>query len=140
MLAFKKLSDDATILLLGLGIGNISESFLGLKFSGEYLEEYGSLTYGAMSKLIWEFGLIGVFLLIMLYVNIFRNSATLAKDNNFVGAIALGWTGVMAVLSLSVFYNSSILTNEVGFLFWYFSGYLASSLVRRQGTIENPLK
>lgn len=129
---FKELSDDPTRLLLGLGVGNISESFLGQKYSGDYLQEYGSLTYGAMSRLMWELGLIGVFLLIMLYTKIFRDSIILAKDDSFIGAIALGWTGVLAVLLLSTFYNSSLLTNEIGFLFWYFSGYIASTHARRR--------
>lgn len=129
---FKKLADDPTRLIMGLGIGNISESFLGKKYSGDYLEEYGWLTYGALSKLLWEVGLLGVILLLFVYIKIFRDSMTMEKDESIKGAIALGWTGVMAVLFLSLFYNSSILTNEIGFLFWYFSGYIASAAYRKR--------
>jgi hypothetical protein len=136
LLPIEKLSDDPVDLMFGLGIGNVSDSAFGDRFTGAYFREYGSYVYGSMSQLLWEVGLLGVFLLTVLYSLIFRDAMYLRSMASTNGAFALGWACVVCMVVMTLFYGNLIHSSAVSYLFWYFSGYMAALAVRRKMQAE----
>jgi hypothetical protein len=131
VLAINKLSDDYTKLFMGLGIGNVGPSFYR-PFTGEYSTRYAR--YGpnitTVAYLLWEIGIIGLLLVLVTCYLFFKDAQYLSRENNVVGAIALGWTGVVAISVLSMGYKSLLPFNVIGYLFFYFSGYIVSTKLR----------
>jgi len=136
LLPFRKLSDQPEKLLVGLGIGNMRESFLGSKFSGAYLESYGDFVRASISLLIWELGLVGVVLVVFLNVFIFRDALNLGKNstNELYSTIGYGWGSIVAVIFIGLFYSRIIDMDAVSYVYWYFSGLVVSLSVRVQST------
>ncbi len=127
---FKEFSDEPFKLLYGLGIGNVGESFLGANYSGAYNEQYGDKMYLAFANIIWETGVLGAILIMLLWAKISSDAIWLRKQTGITSIIALGWIGVMGVLFVSLFYKNIINQNAIGYLFWYFAGLMASERVR----------
>jgi len=125
-------SVDPTKFMLGLGIGNVSESFLGPRFTGEYFREYGELARTTLNHWQLEIGLLGVILMLVFFSLVFRDTLYLKRGNDLTAAFALGWIGVMAVLTMSLVYDKSVRSDEVGYLLWYFSGCVAATAARRR--------
>lgn len=123
----KILSDDFTKLFVGLGIGNVSTSF-SEKFGGEYLQ-YNNFVVGSMSRLLWEMGIGGAILYLVFYYFVFSDARGMSARDDLSGTLALGWIAVMAVLTLSLFYND-YLPRNISYLIWFISGYLASKQYR----------
>jgi hypothetical protein len=126
---FKKLSKDPFKLLMGLGIGNVNPSFIK-DFSGEYTE-YQRFRSGsiAAAALIWEVGLLGLTFYLVFFGMVFKDALYLRTSNGVFGVISLGWISVTIIICCSLLYTG-ILTNKViGYLFWYFSGIIASKRV-----------
>ena len=124
--AFEILSEQPTKLLLGLGIGNVSDSFLGKKYSGQYYKEYGNKSGTAISRWQWELGLIGTIIMIALFFLVLRDAMFLAKGGGLIAGFATGWIGVLAVLAISLIYNQAVMSEEIGFPLWYLSGYIVA--------------
>jgi hypothetical protein len=129
VLAFKTLYEDILNLFFGLGIGNVSESFIpGL--SGEYADEYSiyNVKMTSLTLILWELGLFGVTLYYALVYMVFKYSRNLRKkiNSNLLGTISNGWSVVCVIIMISILYNNVILENGIGYLFWYFSGYIIS--------------
>lgn len=129
-LPFIAAARDPTQIAFGLGIGNVSPSFLGEGFTGAYFDLYGHLIGPAASFLLWEVGLIGILYVLVLMYFIFRDALVAREDPGLAGALALGWTGVIGIMFLAMFYNNTIDSNAVSYLFWYFSGVVAATSVR----------
>lgn len=128
LFAFTMLSEDPFKLWFGVGIGNASDSFLK-GFSGEYAK-YAYLIVGAMSNLLWEIGILGVILFLLFCYLAFNDARKICGGEDISGAVALGWTGVVAVLVVSLFYNNYIHRNVIVYLFWYLTGYVAAQRYR----------
>ena len=126
--AVTELSDDFTQLMLGVGIGNISPSFLGEKFDGAYLKKY-RIQYLSLAQLLWEVGILGTLMVFILWFKITLDAIYMSRRNDQIGALALGWIGVMGVMFLSLAYKNLIIVNT-GYLFWFYSGYIASERIR----------
>lgn len=129
ILAVRVLSTDPTKLMLGLGIGNASES-VSTKFAGQYsfLSEEGVI-YAAISSLLWEVGVLGLILYLMFFYFIFSDSRYLSKHSqtrSLPGSFALGWTGVTVMIIVSLPYKNIFLYEPICVLFWYFSGYVVA--------------
>lgn len=127
---FIEFSDQPFKLLYGLGAGNVGESFLGDRYTGAYHSEYGNRMYLAMANLILETGLLGVLLVMIFWAKISKDAFRLRTHSGLEGAIALGWLGVMGILFLSLFYKNIINVNVIGYLFWFFAGYIASESLK----------
>jgi len=127
ILPLRALSNDPVKLLLGLGIGNTSKSASMRFFAGQYsfLEE-GDVLGSALSGFIWEIGILGVFLYILFFGFIYRDAKYLAKTEGLPGAFALGWTGVVVVILISLPYKNIFLSETLSVLVWYLSGYIAA--------------
>lgn len=121
---FNEFGNDPVKLMFGLGVGNNQESFLGEKFSGKYYKKFGSMMYLAFANMVWEIGLLGTLLMLAFWVKVFGDTLYVSRIKGFNGAIALGWISVMGVLFLSLFYKNIITNNVVGYLFWFYSGYI----------------
>lgn len=129
ILPFRVLSTDPTKLLLGLGIGNASESAID-SFSGKYEDILAmNSTQVELAYMVWEIGILGLFMFLVFFYFIYQDARSLARSNTLPGAIATGWTGIVAVVILSLLYKNIMVFNVIGFLFWYFSGYVVAKNV-----------
>ena len=62
---------------------------------------------------------------------IFLDSLAVARqDPGIIGALALGWTGVTAVIVIAFPYKTIITFSAMSYLYWYFSGIVAASRMR----------
>jgi hypothetical protein len=119
-------------LLFGLGIGNVSNSFFQ-QFQGKYAAYQEKFSAGrtALSLLLWETGLIGVFLSLIFLYFVFSDARYLiANEDGLSGTFALGWITIVVMTFITLFYKNIIVFNVLGYLFWYFSGYVAASRYR----------
>lgn len=127
---FKILSKEPFKLITGLGMGNVNPS--GIKmFSGEYTEyqKYGAKALAA-SSLLWELGLIGLFLYALFLWLIFRDAMAIKSIDSPLGGLALAWIGVVVIMWLSFFYKNALHAKVLVYLFWYISGLIAAERVR----------
>jgi hypothetical protein len=113
------LAQDPVRLMFGLGIGNSSESSLGTSFSGKYALLFTKIAITAFSTFMLELGLLGTAVVFLLYWMIFRDTLYVARnDTGLRGALAVGWTGVIAVMVVSTFYTNVQVFESLSFLFW----------------------
>ncbi len=127
----KQLSKDPVALAFGYGIGNASESSLGSAFSGRYGATFRPFLQTAFSRFELEIGLIGCVAVLGIYWLIFQDCKVVARDSQTVhGAIAAGWTGVVALVTLATFYSKIEVFPCLSYLFWYFSGLVAAERMR----------
>jgi hypothetical protein len=137
--AFSELSKDPTQLVFGYGIGNASDSALGAQFSGAYLETFAPFPATTLTVLLLELGVLGLALVLFLHWLIFLDSLAIARrDPGILGAVAMGWTGVTAVLIIGFPYVGIVTFPAMSYLFWYFSGLLAAARMRSAVSAEIP--
>jgi len=121
------LARDPVHLAFGLGLGNASTSNLGQAFSGNYAGLFKSFVILSATVFILEVGLLGTALVFLLYWLLFRDSIAVAhSDEGLVGSIAVGWIGVVVVITLATFYSAIHLFASLSYMFWYFSGIIAA--------------
>lgn len=126
----KYLARDPVTLAFGLGLGNVSPSNLGKNFEGAYVGLFRSLLVTSFSYFVLEFGVAGVLLIGCLYWMIFSDTLFVARsDRGLTGAIAAGWTGVIAIFMLAVIYNTFYQFASVTYLYWYFAGVICARRV-----------
>jgi hypothetical protein len=133
LLAFRTLSEDVTKLWFGLGIGNVARSFSD-RFEGEYTERYDHMMphVTTVSFLVWETGVVGLLLVIVGCFLVFQDARACSRADTVEGAFALGWAAVVAVYVVSLAYRNLITPTVFGYLFWYFSGWVAAMRLRSQ--------
>jgi hypothetical protein len=125
------LARDPSHLVFGLGIGNASDSALGVQFVGRYFRVFDPFLESSFTRLVLELGLLGAVLVLFLYWQVFADSRIVAaNDNNQKGALAAGWTGVTAVIALSTFYTDIISFEALSCLFWLYAGVIAAERMR----------
>jgi hypothetical protein len=131
VLALKELSVDPVKLAVGLGMGNVAASFSRVLI-GEYSEVYAD--YGVrvttVAYLLWETGLLGVFLVMIFLYILFKDVRILSAREGFPAVVALGWAAVVSIVFLSMFYKTLIEQNAIDYLFWFISGYLVAKSKR----------
>jgi hypothetical protein len=129
------LSEDWMQLFFGLGIGNLSPSSLpGVQ--GEYFEMGSRYGFGrtAVGNLIWETGIIGLLLYLALYVFVWRDSRRYAKSDDKDKWFGTWWSTCILVLFFALAYKSVVRFNELGYMLFFWSGFIAS----RIWWIQNP--
>jgi len=126
MFAYRELSKTPVKLVMGLGIGNVSESY-SEKLQGEY-ENYSHLKpqMTSLSHLLWEVGFLGVMLLLVGCTFIYVDTRALIKQDGDLGAIALGWSIIVLLFVFSLAYKDIISHNTIAYLFAFFSGYIVT--------------
>ncbi len=135
VLTVEGLSQDFSKLLLGVGMGNASLSFID-RFSGEYayLAEW-NIAVRAITVLLWELGVLGLLIFLTFFGFIAYDAVKVSRRNDIFGYFATGWIGVVAIFVISMPYTNFIIFNVLGFLFWYFSGVIAVKRIE----IEPPI-
>ena len=129
-LALSVLSEEKLKLIFGVGIGNVSGSYIaGLE--GEYTK-YGGLGAGttSLAYLLWELGVLGVIIHFVFFYFIFQDSRKLSKSDSYLGALSLGFASVMIIVVISVGYKNFLYTNYMGYMLWYFAGLISSTNIR----------
>jgi hypothetical protein len=123
------LSRDVVHLMLGLGIGSVANSSLGPRFVGRYHDLFEPFMRTAFPRLLLDLGILGLLLIAMIYGKIFRDAVRIGRveRGEFVHAFALGWTGVVAVMAVSIFYKDIVPITSLSYLFWYGSGLVVSA-------------
>jgi hypothetical protein len=127
----REMSKDPTHLVLGLGIGNASQSSLGEKFTGKYFLKFLPFLQSSASVFILEIGVLGLGLSLLIDYLIYRDARVVAEtDRGLVGVLAAGWAGVTGVIVIATFYIPLGAVDAISFLFWYSSGLVAAHRVR----------
>jgi len=138
ILPIKYLAKDPSTLAFGLGLGNVSPSNIGKNFQGSYYGVFQNLLVISFAYFVLEFGLVGVAVIGMLFWLVFADSVAVARtDDSLTGAIAAGWTGVVAVFLIATLYNSFHYFTSVTFLYWYISGIICA---RRMSLLRDPVR
>lgn len=135
------LARDPVHLAFGLGLGNVSPSTMGKSFEGSYYKLFENIAVTSFAYFVLEFGLLGVMLIGVLFFMVFYDSLNVARrDDTLTGALAAGWTGVVAVFLVSTLYNSFHFFTSITFLYWYFSGVVcARAAALRRGAVHVPI-
>ena len=140
-IALEHTGTDPLKLAFGYGAGNVSESFLP-EFAGRYWDYYVRFGVGQtqVTQLLWEIGIVGLVAYLFLYYLVMRDALTLARSKDSEAAIGQLWVIAMIVMTFGLLYKSLLSMNDFGYLFWYFSGVVASraALVRQSARRRTP--
>jgi hypothetical protein len=126
---FKILHKKPFKLLFGLGIGNVNSSGIG-RFKGEYThyDKYGANTI-SVASMIWEIGILGFLLHLSFFYLVLQDAFKLKSSDSIFGALALGWIAIVIMLFTCLFYANIFHIKVIGYLFFYFSGIIASKRI-----------
>ncbi len=133
-IALEHIRQDPLKLAFGYGAGNVSESFLP-EFAGRYSDYYVRFGVGQtqVTQFLWEIGLVGLVAYLFLFYLVTRDSLSLARSSDSAAPLGQLWTVAMIVMTFGLIYKSLFSMNDFGYLFWYFSGLVASrAAVARQ--------
>jgi hypothetical protein len=124
---FQYISRDPVRFAFGLGLGNVSPSTLGQNFVGEYNGLFRSFLLTSFTIFLLEVGVLGTALIFLLYWMLGADALALAKSKQgLIGAVSVGWFGIVVVMFVSLFYTLIHTYSSLSFLFWYFSGVIAA--------------
>jgi hypothetical protein len=130
MVPLQYLAKDPVKLMFGLGIGAVSPSQLGKNFEGTYYLLFEKFVIISFTTFLLEFGLLGVTVIGVLFWMVFSDTLTvLRRDDSLVGALAAGWSGVVVIFAIDVFYTTFHNFTSVTYLYWYFSGLICARCV-----------
>jgi O-antigen ligase len=126
-LALKHTSSDPLKLAFGYGAGNVTESFLP-QFGGRYWDYYVRFGVGQtqVTQFLWEVGVVGLSAFLFLFYLVWRDALTLARSKDEMADLGQLWVVAMIVMTFGLLYKSLLSMNDFGYLFWYFSGLVAS--------------
>jgi len=130
MVPIAYLSRDPVNLAFGLGLGSVSPSNLGKNFEGGNYRLFHSVTVTSFSFFLLELGVLGVTIICIFYWMIFADSIVVARyAPGIAGALAAGWTGIVAIFFLGMVYNVFYQFPSMIYLFWYFAGVISARRV-----------
>ena len=123
--AFDNIKKDTVHLLFGVGAGNASDSFFTLA-QGKYYQKHGDMDIGnnLLSRMLWEYGLIGTTLFFFIFVFLFFKIWRLRKGDGIIGTAASGYLVLIAIFFITSIYFNTMLMNLFGYLFWFLGGYM----------------
>jgi len=115
--------------MLGLGIGSVANSSLGPRFVGRYHDLFEPFMRNAFPRLFLELGILGLLLIAAIYAKTLGDSVRVGRvaQGGFVHGFALGWTGVVAVMAVAIFYKDIVALTSLSYVFWYGSGLVVSA-------------
>ena len=142
ILPVKVFADNWMQLFFGLGIGNVSPSPLA-GMEGAYVELGKELGFGmtAIGNLIWETGLIGLVLYLLLFVLIWRDSRRCAKlDHDSDSSwYCTWWSTCIVIFVFGLAYKSVLQFNEVGYMVFFWSGVIVARYWRLRNSSDSTL-
>ncbi|HSC16138.1 MAG TPA: hypothetical protein VLI71_13530 [Gammaproteobacteria bacterium] len=129
-IALEHTSQDPLRLAFGYGAGNVSESFLP-EFAGQYWSYFTRFDVGAtqITAFLWEIGVVGVVVYLYLLALVARDALTLARSSDAAAPLGQIWAVAAIVMTFALVYKSVFSMNDIGYLFFYFSGVVASRAV-----------
>lgn len=127
VLPFKVMGDDPAALALGRGLGNVAYSF-SRHLTGEYTDEYALLGshFSTLGFLLWETGVIGVFVVLIYLAMLFFDARLLSRRADAFGALGLGWTAVVVLITASLAYKNILPNPTVSFMFALYAGVVSA--------------
>jgi hypothetical protein len=138
-IALEYTSQDPLKLAFGYGAGNVSESFLP-EFAGrhsDYFQQFG-VGQTQITTFLWELGVAGLLAFLFLFSLVARDSLTLARSSDPAAHLGQLWTVGVIIMTFGLVYKSVFSMNDAGYLFWYFSGVVASrAVVVRQSALRH---
>jgi len=120
---YNTLKKDPKSFLLGFAPGSMSQSFFK-KYEGKYANSvpifYGRTQFVLMSL---EYGFVGVFLFLWLFLPLFRANKKFFNDinENYWKAISFGFKGIWFTYLMGVFYGTVFREDILAFTFWFFA-------------------
>ena len=131
LLPLVELSDEPFKLFFGLGIGSISgsalESLAADKVdTGDYSARVGS----SVSMFLWEIGVFGLLIYLIFFYMLYRDATKLSKGEGIFNRLALGWSGVIVVATLALFFRDIFRDGAIAYTFWFYSGMVAANALR----------
>lgn len=130
--------NDKVRLLLGLGIGSVSSDF-GSGGRYRYLSHELDATSTTITQLLWETGLLGAFLGVVLVLLFIRDAWVRSRLEDEMGDFAAGWFGSSCVVLSTLPYANYIGLSEITCLIAFFSGVVARSLATtRARAVQKP--
>lgn len=139
-LAVNAISRDPITVGFGFGAGNVSPSFLP-GFEGEYSHYFERYQVGQtqITNLLWEVGFVGLATYLLLYLLVFQDARALAKRDGSFGLLGQVWATISVLMGMALFYKSVFTMNEIGYLFWFYSGLVASkAYALRRSSVRRP--
>jgi hypothetical protein len=129
-IALEHTSQEPLKLAFGYGGGNVSESFLP-QFGGRYASYFTRYGVGQtqITTFLWELGFVGLLVYLYLFALVARDAFTLARSSDDAAPLGQIWVVAVIVMTFGLVYKSVFSMNDVGYLFWYFSGVVASRAV-----------
>ena len=139
ILAVRQISSDPLSLTVGLGAGNASPSPIA-RFSGEYADYFVPYGIGMtqISTFLWEIGFVGLGVYLLFLLLIFMDARLVARHSDERAALGQTWATVTVIMGLGLFYAQVFSANEIGYLFWFFSGLVAVEARRLRQTARAP--
>jgi hypothetical protein len=139
--AMQNISKDPMRLAFGLGAANTSQSFLR-QFNGEYWYYYDRYGVGMtqLTQLLWEVGLVGVAVYLLLYFCFFLDARLLARSNDEFSGLGQAWVAVVVIMTLALLYKTIFTFNEISYPLWYFSGLVASRAAMLRQARRSPAR
>ena len=131
LLPLVQLSDEPFKLLFGLGIGSVSGSAIeslaaDRPDTGDYSVHIGS----SVSQFLWEIGVLGLILYFIFFYMLYDDARRLSKGEGILAQLALGWTGVIAIATLALFFRIIFEDGAIAYPFWFYAGMIAANAVR----------
>jgi len=123
LLAWQQISDSGVQTLLGVGLGNVNDTSHEI-FTGTY-SEFGSLLGTTFNQYLWETGVVGVLLALILPLLSLLDARQLSRERTFPGMIAAGWGAVSLIMFVSVFYIRAPDAQAISYIYFFFAGYVA---------------
>ena len=133
-IALEHTAVDPLTLAFGFGAGNVSESSLP-GFDGKYASYYQRLGVGQtqITTFLWEIGFVGLLAYLYFFCLVARDALRLARSSDRAAHLGQIWTVAVIIMTFGLAYKSVLSMNDFGYLFWYFSGLVASrAVVARQ--------
>ena len=129
-IALEHTRQDPLKLAFGYGAGNVSESFMP-EFAGRYAHYFVRLGVGQtqITTFLWEIGVVGLLVHLFLFYLVTRDAITLARSRDAAAHFGQLWTVAMLIATFGLVYKAVFSMNDFGYLFWYFSGVVASRAV-----------
>src|SRR5690606_16700935 len=126
-LAVAAISRDPITATFGFGAGNVSPSLLP-GFEGEYSHYFLRYQVGQtqITQFLWEIGFAGLAIYLLLYFLVFQDARSLARREQSFGLLGQVWATITVLMAMALFYKAVFGMNEIGYLFWFYSGLVAS--------------
>ena len=131
LLPLVQLSDEPFKLFFGLGIGSVSDSAIdSLAADRPDTGDYTVRIDSSVSMFLWEIGVLGLIIYFIFFYMLYSDARKLSKGEGISAQLALGWTGVIAVATLSLFFRDMFRDGAIAYTFWFYSGMVAANALR----------